>query len=166
MSRISFAWLLTIWATVACQDGLPTINVDTDLDAGSDAGADSGEGDDWAPWPPEPGPAGLLLLWKIEGQPPTAASCEQVDLGRVELTLRHPVVDFEIWSPAELKRECIEGSVELSVAHGLAPGRYRFKVTMFHQDDTTFTHTPTGEVVLVENQVTTVAGITITEADQ
>ncbi len=121
---------------------------------------------EWAHWPPREGLAGWRLRWVVEGAAPTEQACEDVDLGRMELQFVHPLVDFRTWPDPPFGATCVAGSIEQSSAQGLAPGRYRYRVRMFHLDDSPFMHDPTGEVVFLEHQITPLPVVSITEANK
>jgi hypothetical protein len=149
---VGLVLLLVLLLVLACGENDPPAY---DL---LDAGAD------WAPWPPDPGDAGFELIWTIDGQPPTEPNCAELDLDRVRLSLVHPVADFETWTAPDLVADCAIGSILRPVDHGVAPGRYRFKVELLHGDGDPFQHDPWGEVVLVSGQVTPLAAVNVTEA--
>ncbi|MBW2276739.1 MAG: hypothetical protein JRF63_04555 [Deltaproteobacteria bacterium] len=121
-------------------------------------------GDGWAPWPPLRGDAGFGLIWSVEGAPPTAVSCEEIDLDRVRLYLVHPVADFETWSAPDLIADCVHGEIVRPPADGLAPGRYRFAVELLHPDGDPFQHQPQGEAELLVGETTLLGAVNVTEA--
>jgi hypothetical protein len=118
----------------------------------------------FAPWPPRPGAAGLRLTWSVEGEPPTAAACEDADLQRVRLELVHPLAGFEAWTVPDLERPCPTGELGLDPDRGLEPGRYRFRVTLLHADDSAFQHAPAGFTDLVAFETTLVGNVNVSAA--
>ncbi len=126
--------------------------------------SDSGVMPPWAPWPPVTGDAGLQISWTINGSSPTQASCDAVGLSQLELVLVHPVVVSDTWTDPKLKADCPAGEIRLEPSLGLAPGRYRFKVVRWREDQSTFAQTPSGETTLKAGQVTHMATIDIVQA--
>jgi hypothetical protein len=121
-------------------------------------------GDDWAPWPPQPGSAGMKLLWTIEGQAPTAETCAAIDLAHVRLHLVHPIADFETWTAPDLIAACEQGQILRQADQGLAAGHYRFLVELLHENGEPFQHQPAGEATLVAGAVTVIGAVNVTQA--
>jgi hypothetical protein len=142
---------LTLLAMACGENGPPVLDV-----------PDGGE--DWAPWPPLAGDAGFRLVWTVEGEPPTDATCEAIDLDRVRLHLVHPAADFETWTAPDLIAGCELGEIARDNTDGVAPGRYRFAVELLHPDGDPFQHQPTGEADLVSGEITLLGAVNVTAA--
>lgn len=147
-------WALALLLAAGCGGESPPL--------GGDGGSDTDT--PFAAWPPRPGTAGLRLTWTIEGEPPTTAACEDANLHRVRLELVHPVADFETWTAPGLEGPCPAGELGLDPSAGLAPGRYRFRATLLHPDDSAFQHSLAGQVDLVAGEATLVGNVNLSAA--
>ncbi len=158
--RAVFAALF-LYCLAGCDDPTPP---HIPIDGGESPTQDGGNAEDWAPWPPISGNAGLRLTWMIDAAPPSGSTCASVNLARLTISFVHPVVDSKTWTNPILTEKCEKGEIYIEITRGLTPGRYRFEVALERPDGTTGYQKPSGEISLVAEAVTDIAIVNISNA--